>query len=173
MVNIYESGASSADKQQIVLLHNQMRTMIMEGTLKGQPKGYNLTMLKWDDKLAEAAQKIANTGKYAHVDVKDSRFPVGQNLYRGMFTQKTSGPDWNRAVNSWFDEHKLYKFDTKYEPNIGHYTQLIWSDTKCVGCGYVHMDSGDKKFIFQKLYVCNYGPAGNYIGKHPYATKPN
>ena len=40
----------------------------------------------------------------------------------------------------------------------GHYTAMVWSNTKKVGCGVTEYKDGK---WFAKLYTCNYGPAGN------------
>ena len=38
---------------------------------------------------------------------------------------------------------------------------MAWSNTNKVGCGITEFIDGK---WFAKLYTCNYGPAGNYIG---------
>ena len=49
---------------------------------------------------------------------------------------------------------------------IGHFTQIIWADTKYIGChsigfpGYPFAPSFNAEY-----YVCNYGPGGNFIGR--------
>jgi hypothetical protein len=48
----------------------------------------------------------------------------------------------------------------------GHYSQMIWADTNRVGCGFTsYRDNGT---LETNLYVCNYGPAGNFIGLPSY-----
>jgi pathogenesis-related protein 1 len=44
----------------------------------------------------------------------------------------------------------------------GHYTQMVWKDTTEVGCAKAVCS--DKSMVL----VCNYNPAGNYIGQRPY-----
>lgn len=34
------------------------------------------------------------------------------------------GSQWDKAVNSWIDEHKDYKFGTQPTSATGHYTQV-------------------------------------------------
>jgi len=56
---------------------------------------------------------------------------------------------------------KPFRFST----DVGHYTAMIWSNTNKVGCGVTEYVDGK---WFAKLYTCNYGPAGNYIGGQMY-----
>lgn len=51
---------------------------------------------------------------------------------------------------------------------VGHYTQMLWSETTEIGCaaGYytTHTKYGNRtKKWHHLLLVCNYGPGGNYI----------
>ena len=41
----------------------------------------------------------------------------------------------------------------------GHYTQMVWGSTRFVGCGRRAFKFG---FWHEQIYVCNYGPAGNF-----------
>lgn len=45
----------------------------------------------------------------------------------------------------------------------GHYTQLVWSTTKAVGCGNVTCNNE-----LGVLIVCSYNPPGNYRGDNPF-----
>jgi hypothetical protein len=42
--------------------------------------------------------------------------------------------------------------------STGHYTQVMWASTRFVGCGYT-VSGGT---------LCNYFPAGNYVGQVPF-----
>ena len=42
----------------------------------------------------------------------------------------------------------------------GHYTQVVWANSDKVGCGATSYKDGR---WFTTLYVCNYGPNGNFI----------
>lgn len=48
----------------------------------------------------------------------------------------------------------------------GHYSQIIWADTNRVGCGFTSFR--DNGTFETNLYVCNYGPAGNFVGLPSY-----
>ena len=56
-----------------------------------------------------------------------------------------------------------YVFVDSVFDNTGHYTQVAWADTYAVGCGMVSYKIVDK-FAYQRIYFCNYGPGGNYVG---------
>lgn len=43
----------------------------------------------------------------------------------------------------------------------GHYTQLVWRDTREVGCAV----ASDAR---REVWVCNYNPPGNWVGQRPY-----
>src|SRR5579872_2538559 len=44
---------------------------------------------------------------------------------------------------------------------VGHYTQMVWRNTRAVGCAIA--GNGRNDFL-----VCRYSPAGNVIGERPY-----
>ncbi len=46
----------------------------------------------------------------------------------------------------------------------GHYTQLVWANSNRVGCARVTCPSMTYKYNI----LCDYAPAGNYVGQWPY-----
>ncbi|XP_022915856.1 salivary antigen-5-like [Onthophagus taurus] len=144
------------------------------GELEGQPRGINLKRMAWDEKLAVEAQKVAATGKFEHLIVDDDRFPaVGQNLYMHMSTAAGAGSNWAKGIESWWKEHENFVYGAATQNGVtGHYTQVVWADTYLVGCGYCYFydEETNAKYPYQKLYACNYGPAGNWVGQNPYET---
>ena len=53
--------------------------------------------------------------------------------------------------------------------NIGHYTQMMWAETKAVGCAAVgYTDYSIPEMPYRILYVCNYSPQGTFIGQPIY-----
>ncbi|KAF5294337.1 hypothetical protein FQR65_LT10790 [Abscondita terminalis] len=165
---IFESGVSDEEADVILNKHNELRLMVAQGKLSDQPKAGNLKRMKYDAKLAEEAQTIANSCIYAHSKVTDERWKdVGQNLYRRVSRKKKFGTNWSHAIDKWFQEHRLYKYSPRPKPATAHYTQLIGANTEYVGCGYSQCQAeGDTKYTH--LYVCNYGPFANYDEKYPY-----
>ncbi|KAJ9689553.1 hypothetical protein PVL29_014972 [Vitis rotundifolia] len=88
-------------------------------------------------------------------------FKLGECIYWG------SGDTWTPtdAVRAWADEEKYYNYAAntcEVGEICGHYTQIVWRNTRRIGCARVVCDSGD---VFM---TCNYDPVGNYIGQRPY-----
>jgi len=120
-----------------------------------------LPPLVWDEDLAAGAQGWADTCPEDH-STNEYRSDVagfgqvGENLY--------SGTDVLHGIQLFADERYDYEFGMQISQNnftpIGHYTQIVWSDTTAVGCAVG--DCGTWRT------VCWYGPAGNYIGEAPY-----
>lgn len=56
-------------------------------------------------------------------------------------------------------ENKNFTYGSKYNDltNVGHYTQLVWSATHKVGCGFAQCR---RPYIGKPYfsYVCNYCP---------------
>ncbi|XP_077292836.1 uncharacterized protein LOC143915889 [Arctopsyche grandis] len=165
------SGSVSNDDKQIILdRHNELRKIVAEGELSGQPKASNMNRLVWDDKLQALAQHWAHQGKREHNQQRhDDRFKVGENIYYMFDSRAEIKANWTVAIDDWYAENKLYTFSTGFSASTGHYTQLVWAKTKYVGCGYSHYREHG---LTHGTYVCNYGPAGNWIGEYPYETGP-
>ena len=50
----------------------------------------------------------------------------------------------------------------RYTSGTDNYIQLVWSNTHKIGCGFTAFSSSDG--MYNKFYVCIYGPGGNIIG---------
>ncbi|XP_075232136.1 venom allergen 5.01-like isoform X2 [Lycorma delicatula] len=181
---LIRKGMRNEDAAAVVKYHNLARSCIAQGrgstacrklnaSNQMQPQAANLRAMSWDNKLAARAQAWADNCEFRHDSRNsrhDSRFSVGQNLAITSSTYDDGGqPDFKHAIKLWFGEHKLYHFSPIGMSNshgTGHYTQMIWADTFRVGCGFSYYTKGDG--WFHKLYVCNYGPSGNFMGQLPY-----
>ncbi|KAB0799916.1 hypothetical protein PPYR_07796 [Photinus pyralis] len=165
---IYDAGVAPKDQQFIVNSHNTLRTLVAQGKLTGQPKAVNMKRLKWDDKLAAAGQKIAATCNYKHQRVRDPRWrTVGQNIGKTTSSALLPLPNWDKFIQSWFNEYKMYNFTNIPVKGTGHYTQIVWATTEYIGCGYTNYRHNATSNYIQ-FYVCNYGPGGNVPGMAPY-----
>ncbi|XP_055586464.1 protein lon-1-like [Uranotaenia lowii] len=168
---LLKSGLDPSDKYDILEEHNKLRQAVAKGLIPGQPGAENMLEMQWDDELASRAQAWADQCLFKHDPKKKlARFTMGQNLATIWSTATLDDDhdsDFPGRIRKWFDEVKKYSFGAKFSLATGHYMQLIWADTYLVGCGYSYYYSGQK---YNKLYVCNYGPAGNVQGQQPYIT---
>lgn len=116
--------------------------------------------LAWSDKLAGVAQQWANklvaTNAFQHST--DDRF--GENLYRISGPGAASTP--SDVINAWGAESVYYQYKNNSCSGLcGHYTQIVWKDTKEVGCGVARDPE-------HEVWVCNYAPFGNVVGERPF-----
>ncbi|KAI9560006.1 hypothetical protein GHT06_014016 [Daphnia sinensis] len=171
-------GVDRSNRQEILQTHNTLRSIVASGQeSRGQPgpqpQASNMQMMTWDDELATVAQRLAEQCLFEH-DCNEcrkvARFPVGQNLA----VEWTNGPplptNWKKQVTRWYEEVVEFPNTSarKFEFSVvtGHYSQIIWADTNRVGCGFTSFR--DNGTFETNLYVCNYGPAGNFIGLPSY-----
>ncbi len=123
--------------------------------------------LIWSSKLeADAlrwAKQLAATNRFEHAPQKRGKGATGENLWMG--TRGSYSP--REMIGGWIEEKKDYvpgRFPkvsrTGRWSDVGHYTQLIWSATRELGCAVASNAQDD-------ILVCRYFPAGNFIGDHP------
>ncbi|HEB69954.1 MAG TPA: SCP-like extracellular [Desulfobulbus sp.] len=128
--------------------------------------------LVWSDTLAEyAGNRAADLAKTGCRMRHGPSGRYGENLYWASAVQWSNGRREVQDIKpqhvaaSWAREKKDYdRQKKKCAPGAvcGHYTQMIWRDSKELGCGMaVCADKG-------QIWVCNYNPPGNYIGQAPY-----
>jgi pathogenesis-related protein 1 len=114
--------------------------------------------LTWSDKLAAHAQDWAETLLARDEFMHRPKSPYGENLF--AIEGASASPE--KVVEAWASESRDYDYATnKCRKVCGHYTQLVWAGTKTVGCGVARNSR-------REIWVCNYDPPGNYVGKRPY-----
>ncbi len=121
--------------------------------------------LAWSNELADVAQDWANhliaTGAFKH----QRGGPYGENLYD--ITGGTATPQ--HVVSAWTNEIRDYDVRANScirDSDCGHYTQIVWSTTRAVGCAFAAASN-------RQVWVCEYYPAGNVIGYRPYQLASN
>ena len=149
--------AGTVDRTAMVAIHNRWRAEV------GVPG------LRWSDKLAGVAQGWADRLKSEGCAMYHSGNGYGENIYKASALIWSDGrrelqkKTPQQVTNSWGSEIKFYNYaDNSCSGVCGHYTQLVWKDTKEVGCGMAVC--GDNS----QVWVCSYAPAGNVIGQKPY-----
>jgi pathogenesis-related protein 1 len=143
---LYALRAEPRISQAMVAAHNRVRARL------GVPS------LVWSERLAEIAQqwaeRLAATGAF-HPDPRTS---FGQNLFEIAGGHATP----EQVVEAWASEARNYDYRTNTcRARCGHYTQLVWRDTKRVGCGMARQSQVE-------IWVCDYDPPGNVLGEKPY-----
>lgn len=125
--------------------------------------------LRWDSALVADARRwgdyLAAIGAIEHEeDDPDDPDPQGENLFLG--TKNHFAPE--EMVGMWIDEKAHFvpgifpgNSRTGDLEDVGHYTQLMWRDTRRVGCAVSQGDEYD-------ILVCRYRQAGNVIGEQPF-----
>ena len=112
------------------------------------------------------AKHLATDGK-CRISHSDTPRDYGENLAQWWGGTIKNGRD---AVAIWMSEEKYYDYSTntcEANKQCGHYTQIVWRDTREVGCStYQCPDSG--KYSHSTIHVCQYYPPGNWVGKKPY-----
>jgi len=134
----------------------------------------------WSAKLETKAAQWAQTLKQKDCAIQHSG--PGENLFwasgKKHATSKDKNGNWiwqitpqditeENVVNSWADEKQWYRHTTNRcmaprGQSCGHYTQVVWKNTRKVGCAMAICD--DKS----QVWVCNYEPIGNIVGQKPY-----
>uniref|UniRef100_G1LIK0 GLIPR1 like 1 n=1 Tax=Ailuropoda melanoleuca TaxID=9646 RepID=G1LIK0_AILME len=150
-------------KDQCVKAHNEMRGKVW-------PPAADMKHMIWDDGLAKIAKAWANKCTFKHNSCLSKSYGchptfqfVGENIWLGGLS--IFSPHF--AVVAWFNETEFYDYDTlSCSKACGHYTQVVWASSYKVGCAVTMCPElgGFQTAIF----VCNYGPAGNFPNKPPY-----
>ncbi|CAA2991780.1 basic form of pathogenesis-related protein 1-like [Olea europaea var. sylvestris] len=114
--------------------------------------------LVWNNTLAAYARKYV-AKRSADCAMEHSEGPYGENIAAGSWNLTAQ-----EAVDMWIGEKKFYnaKSNTCDGGECLHYTQVVWANTKRVGCARAKCQNG------WTFVSCNYDPPGNYIGERPY-----
>lgn len=119
--------------------------------------------LAWSPELAKVAQSWANELQRQGCAFEHSNQQTyGENLAGGS----RGALDPKATVAMWYDEVKTYDFaGGGFSMETGHFTQVVWTTTTQVGCGWVTCKQMD-------IIVCNYNPPGNWEGQYKQHVLP-
>jgi len=137
---------SSDLSREMLVAHNAVRARV------------GVAYLVWSPQLAERAQEWADallaSNRFAH----QSNAKFGENLFKIRGAAATP----KQVLNVWAAESRNYDYSSNGCRGVcGHYTQIVWRDTKAMGCAVAR---GERR----EIWVCKYDPRGNWIGRRPY-----
>ena len=151
----------------ITAAHNVVRDSVDVG------EDDKLEPLVWDPKLAKIAQewadKCVDENNDLVIDHNPGRHKFDGDKFVGENVVVTGGnPTPRLAMVEWVEKEKK-NYDTSTGQCFlgtvcGHYTQVVWRNTKLVGCGTSQCDG----WTFPRTIVCNYFPTGNVTNQRPY-----
>ena len=151
------------DVNAILAVHNRERAAV------------GVAPLVWSYKLAADAQvwadHMATTGQIAHDTEHLASLGEGESIAGYLHGECTwhlpSRADMvcthspiGESPENWVAEKPKYHGEIMTADNylvFGHYTQMVWKNTKEVGCGFAGSS-----------LVCRYSPPGNFMGQAPY-----
>ena len=149
------------DKLRAIQIHNKAR------------KKVKVNKLQWSDELAKQAQYyadyLAERNKGLVHSKSLSSINQGENLYmaKGYLVDSYEEFMWfAMASDAWLSEKKLFKkknskFSTNKHFKAGHYTQMVWKNTRQFGMGISKINNN-------MYVVARYFPSGNWIGEDIY-----
>lgn len=144
------TAALSSEARAVLDEHNRIRRQA------------GATPLVWSDTLAAGARQwaaqLARSGRFEHSHASG----LGENLAALSPTGEYAP---TRFLDLWIAERRDFvpgRFPqvsrTGDWSDVGHYTQMIWPQTRQLGCAEV--DGSE-----QTVLVCRYWPAGNVVGE--------
>eukprot|EP01084_Bolivina_argentea_P266128 451290_1 len=102
-------------------------------------------------------------GKRLGKKMGDGTIWVGENLARRTYgTPYTLNLVLKQMESGWFDEYKSWTYGPAglkcTRTYCSHYTQMVWANTRYVGCAVKNNCKGNSK---NHIFACNYFPLGN------------
>lgn len=155
-----ESVAIGQYKQQLLDVHNAYR---------GMQGAADMQALVWDDQLSSEAANWIKRCQFEHE--KKGR---GENLAFDSNPKKDEELI-NSSMKAWYDEIKDYNYAGKACRRSCHYTQIVWAQTRKVGCA---IEKCNYLYAFGKpiknawYLACFYDPMGNNMSEYPYTKGP-
>jgi pathogenesis-related protein 1 len=141
------SGVNSVNTlaQEMLATHNAIRAE------------RKLPPLQWSNELAAYSRRWANTLLAKNLSMHNPNSPYGENIFIAGV-----GAAPSTAVKQWASESQDYDYRTNSCSGVcGHYTQIVWRDSRRVGCAVARGAHRD-------VWVCSYDPPGNYRNEWPY-----
>ncbi|CAL8128853.1 unnamed protein product [Orchesella dallaii] len=81
------------------------------------------------------AQYYAEKGLIDHTCSYRTTVGAGENLYMIPSVSRLPDQDVTESIKLWYNEVSKYNFNGDWDPNAGHFTQLVWAGSQTVGYG--------------------------------------
>ncbi|CAF1492947.1 unnamed protein product [Rotaria magnacalcarata] len=136
----------------------QNDSLVVHNTLRAH---HCVPPLELDEEINIKSQIYANhlastDSPLIHSTNRGSRF--GENLYSLTRKSPIANISAEKIVLTWYAEIEFYDYSKPaYKMSTGHFTQIVWKDTRKMGVGYAFGREGRKVYI-----VAQYEPPGNY-----------
>jgi hypothetical protein len=150
-----------AEMTGMLLEHNRARSSV-PGTSDPPPP------LKWDSCMQAGAAAHARKCRFAHAS-KSERGGAGENIYANGTPGRVTA---EQVAQTWASERYVYQYPSGVCTGnmCGHYTQMVWRDTRNLGCAVQVCNAGNPLPSSGpwEFWVCRYDPAGNSRSELPY-----
>lgn len=120
-----------------------------------------LAPLRWDPRLSERAMQWAQVLALHDTLEHSGDWGLGENLWMGSARWYTP----EQMIEDFIAERTAFRpgrfpdvSRTGDWSDVGHYTQVIWPETRAVGCALA-------RNARDEVMVCRYWPAGNVLGE--------
>lgn len=160
-----EKNIKEKNKENIIIDNSDFNSFCIEAleTHNKYRKMHHAPPLKLNKEICSISENYAKTlaNKLKCLQHSENVYKgdeLGENLYC-CYGMEATGQEVSKH---WYDEIKKYNFNGDWQSGCGHFTQMIWKDTKEVGFGK-YKDKKGKIYI-----VANYYPAGNFLGFFKY-----
>jgi len=157
ILSIAISAASTSPasfSQELLHAHNAYRSAV------------GVAPLSWSNDLAAAARAWASSLS-SELDFQHD--PNARNQGENLWMGTAGAFSLTQMVDTWGQEEQNFRIGTFPDVSttgnwfdVGHYSQMVWRNTKRVGCAGVSGSDGNYRL------VCRYSPPGNVIGQRAF-----
>ncbi|KAH9277466.1 GLIPR1-like protein 1 [Echinococcus granulosus] len=147
---------NEVEKAQLLETHHDARENVY-------PPASNMMLLLYSSHLEQLADYWASRCRFEHPDW--SQYPHYHGLGQNIAAVGGFKPAFTEAVCGWRDEEKYYSYFNNSCTHIcGHYTQMVWANTKWIGCAMRRCDGMRADWNNPQYFtVCQYKTA---CGRH-------
>lgn len=173
-ITVTFSTITSPDQfqRQMKIAHNNIRANEAVET-----QASDMTKMQTGSSLVKIAQMVANKCIFKHSS-KEEKSTITSNFnYIGenIFASTNANGQPQNILNAWYKEKANYDYQTVScsRSPCGHYTQVVWAESKFLGCALkfcpkLEIPKTGKTWYNAYLAVCEYGPGGNKNNVKPY-----